>query len=228
VSAPAGQGRRNHERGKGAAGVARPVRPPASSRTCGRGGKTTPRVYVQERPAIAQIDFSGIKELRTSSCARRCASWAWRKRASSTARCSTSPSRRLSAVLSHGYTRPQSRPPSLRWSATASASTSRSPKASGKIGGISIVGAQAFPERELVAFSCCALRAGSPGTRSTTVRARRELSADLETLRSHYQNRGYLDFSIESTQVSITPDRARSTSPSISSRARSTPSRTCS
>jgi outer membrane protein insertion porin family len=37
--------------------------------------------------------------------------------------------------------------------------------------------------------------------------ARERLTADLETLRSHYQNRGYLDFAIESTQVQITPDR---------------------
>jgi len=36
--------------------------------------------------------------------------------------------------------------------------------------------------------------------------SRERLATDLESLRAFYQNQGYLDFNVESTQVSITPD----------------------
>src|SRR5947207_1710962 len=76
-----------------------------------------------------------------------------------------------------------------------------------KIRGINLVGAHAFSENELL--NEFVLR--TPGWLTWYTKndrySREKLSADLENLRAFYQNRGYLDFAIESTQVSITPDR---------------------
>jgi outer membrane protein insertion porin family len=76
-----------------------------------------------------------------------------------------------------------------------------------KIRSINIVGARAFPEDDLL--DLFVLR--TPGWLTWYTKhdqySRQRLSADLETLRSYYLDRGYLDFNIDSTQVSISPDR---------------------
>lgn len=76
-----------------------------------------------------------------------------------------------------------------------------------KIKQINIVGAQAFKEKDLTALFV--LR--TPGILTWYTKndqySKQKLAGDLETLRSYYLNRGYLEFSIESTQVSISPDK---------------------
>jgi outer membrane protein insertion porin family len=76
-----------------------------------------------------------------------------------------------------------------------------------KIRQINIIGAKAFSESELLKLFV--LR--TPGLLTWFSKhdqySRPKLAADLETLRSHYLDRGYIEFSIDSTQVSITPDR---------------------
>lgn len=76
-----------------------------------------------------------------------------------------------------------------------------------KIKELRIVGARAFKESTLL--DLFDLNDGSWlswYTKSDRY-SRVKLNADLETLRSYYLNRGYLDFRIDSTQVAIAPDR---------------------
>ncbi len=76
-----------------------------------------------------------------------------------------------------------------------------------KIKHINIVGNTIFDDTELrEAFESTTTNFLS-WIRSDDQYSQEKLSGDLETLRSFYQDRGYVDFSIESTQVSISPDK---------------------
>ena len=76
-----------------------------------------------------------------------------------------------------------------------------------KIVQINIVGNQAFKEKDLREE----MQLSTPNWLSWYTKndlySKQKLTADLEAIRSFYLNRGYLEFVIESTQVSITPDK---------------------
>ncbi len=75
------------------------------------------------------------------------------------------------------------------------------------IASINIVGNTSFDEDDLMAdFESTTGGLLSSFTKDNQY-SRQKLSADLETLRSYYLDRGYVDFSVESTQVSITDDK---------------------
>ncbi|MBZ2188396.1 outer membrane protein assembly factor BamA [Alcanivorax sp. JB21] len=76
-----------------------------------------------------------------------------------------------------------------------------------RIRDINIVGNEVFSDKELRSiFEQRPRRAWWPfGSRHRYSRER--LSGDLERLRSYYLDRGYINFSMESTQVGVTPDR---------------------
>ncbi len=72
---------------------------------------------------------------------------------------------------------------------------------------INVVGAELFPQEELLD----ALELKHPSLlsfyKNDDKYSREKLSGDLESLEAFYKDRGYADFNIESTEVSITPDR---------------------
>ena len=76
-----------------------------------------------------------------------------------------------------------------------------------KIRAINIVGNQSFKEKDLLKL----FTLSTPGMMTWWTKndqySKQKLAGDLESLRAHYQNQGYLEFNIESTQVSITPDK---------------------
>jgi outer membrane protein insertion porin family len=166
-------------------------------------------VYVEERPAIAQIDLSGIKEF-SEEVVRR----VLREQGLSEGKI-------LDRAVLETAEQELKRQYLARGLYAADVQTTITPLERNRVGiniavtegevakiaGVNIVGAAAFEEDELL--DLIVLR--TPGWLTWYTKAdqysRQRLAGDLETLRSHYLNRGYLDFNIDSTQVSITPDK---------------------
>ena len=72
---------------------------------------------------------------------------------------------------------------------------------------INLVGVHAFKESELLEQLSQSTSGWLSWYSKDDQYSKQKLTADLETLRSFYFNRGYLEFNLESTQVSITPDK---------------------
>ncbi|HTQ76861.1 MAG TPA: outer membrane protein assembly factor BamA [Burkholderiales bacterium] len=166
-------------------------------------------VQVVERPAIAQIDISGVKEFDTDTLKKILRD------------VGLAEGRTFDRSVLENAEQELKRQYLTRGRYGAEVQTTVTPLERNRVGiniavtegevakirGINIVGASAFPEKELLdQFS---LR--TPGWLTWYTKldqySKQKLTGDLEALRSFYQNRGYLDFNVDSTQVSITPDR---------------------
>ena len=166
-------------------------------------------VLIEERPAIAQIDFSGIKQFDTAGLRR------------SLRELGLAESRIFDRALLEQAEQELKRQYLSRGLYGVEVQTTVTPLERNRVGlnfsvtegdvakirGINIVGASAFREKDLL--DEFVLR--TPGWLTWYTKhdqySRQRLSGDLESLRSFYQNRGYIDFNIDSTQVSITPDK---------------------
>ena len=166
-------------------------------------------VVLQERPSIAQVDFIGVKEFdkETLNKAMRQIGLAEGRifdrgtadRAEQELKRQYLTRGKYAAEVTTTVTPLERNRVSVNFSVVEGDSS--------KIRQISIIGAKAFTEKQLLRLFV--LR--EPGLLTWYSKqdqySRQKLSADLETLRSYYQDRGYLEFNVDSTQVSITPDK---------------------
>lgn len=166
-------------------------------------------VIVAERPAIAQIDFVGMKEFPADSVRK-----ALRDNGIAEGRtfdkaivdqAEQEIKRQYLTRGRYGVTVTTTVTPLDRNRVAINFTVDEGEVA--KIKSINIVGNHVFGEKELLDL----MQLQTPGWLSWYTKndqySRQKLSADLETIRSYYLNRGYLDFNIDSTQVSISPDK---------------------
>jgi len=78
---------------------------------------------------------------------------------------------------------------------------------SAKIRQINIVGNKAFKEKELLKEFTSSTSGWLTWYTKNDQYSKTRLAGDIEALRSFYLNRGYLEFNVDSTQVSISPDK---------------------
>ncbi len=72
---------------------------------------------------------------------------------------------------------------------------------------INIVGNEVFDEEDLLDLFNLTTSGWFTWFTKRDQYSRQKLAADLEILRAHYLDRGYINFNIDSTQVSLTPDK---------------------
>ncbi len=166
-------------------------------------------VLVDERPAIAQVDFVGVKEfdkdqlrkgLREIGLAEsRIFDRALLERAEQELKRQYLSKGKYAATVTTTVTPLERNRVSINFAVEEGDVA--------KIRHIGIVGAKAFEEEDLLEL----FQLTTPGWLTWYTKndqySKQKLSADIEKLRSYYLDRGYLDFNIDSTQVSITPDK---------------------
>lgn len=77
------------------------------------------------------------------------------------------------------------------------------------IASINVVGNTAFPEEDLINVFELKQSHLTSFFKGDDKYSREKLSGDLENLSSYYMDRGYVNFNIDSTQVSVTPDKSK-------------------
>lgn len=166
-------------------------------------------VLVEERPAIASVEFSGAKEFDKDQLTRALrdiglgASRIYDK--ALVDRAEQELKRQYLSRGLYGVEITTTVTPIERNRVTINFDVNEGTVS--RIKQISIIGNKAFTDSQLRGL----LKLTTPGWFTWYTKAdqysKQKLSGDIETLRSFYLNRGYLEMQVESTQVSITPDK---------------------
>lgn len=166
-------------------------------------------VRVRERPAIAEIDIEGNKDIKTEDLTRALSDFGLAEgelfNRITLDRIQQSLTREYYNRGKYNVVIDANVEPLQRNRVKVSIDIDEGKAA--KIQHINIVGNEAFEDEEILED----FESSTGGWLSWYTRddqyAREKLQGDLEALRSYYQDRGYVDFDIESTQVTISPDK---------------------
>lgn len=166
-------------------------------------------VTVDERPTVAQVDFTGLKEFDKDQLRKALKSVGVGESRifdrSALERAEQEMRRQYLSRGRYGVKLTTTVTPLERNRVAINFSVEEGEVA--KISDIRIVGNKAFSESKLLdQFNLSSPTWLSWYTKNDQY-SKEKLTGDLESLRSFYLNRGYLEFNIDSTQVSITPDK---------------------
>ncbi|RLJ65120.1 outer membrane protein assembly factor BamA [Sulfurisoma sediminicola] len=166
-------------------------------------------VIVEERPAIASIDFNGLKAFKKEDLLK------------GLKEVGLAESRIFDRALIERAEQELKRQYLAQGYYAVSLTTTVTPLERNRVGisvtvdegdiakirQINIVGAKAFKESELLGLFTLT----TPGIMTWYTKndqySKQKLSADIESLRSFYLDRGYMEFNVESTQVQISPSK---------------------
>ena len=166
-------------------------------------------VFVEERPAIASVDFVGMKALEKDNIKKslrdvglaesRIFDRSVVERAEQELKRQYLASGYYAVNITTTITPLERNRVGVNFSVDEGAIT--------KIRQINIVGNKAFKEKDLLAAFNLTTPTWFTWYTKNDQYSKQKLSGDLESLRSYYLDRGYLEFSIDSTQVTISPDK---------------------
>jgi outer membrane protein insertion porin family len=166
-------------------------------------------VFLEERPAISNIEFSGIKEFDKDQLTKalkeiglaesRIYDKALLDRAEQELKRQYLSRGRYGVQITTTVTPIERNRVSINFTVDEGDVS--------RIKNINIIGAKAFSEKTLIKE----LSLSTPGWFTWYTKAdqysKEKLTGDIEKLKSYYLNRGYIEMQIESTQVSISPDK---------------------